>query len=237
MNLIKEKWTDKDKNEFQNFLNDKANTKQKCMWQQRIVNTQLPCLAIPAKEIGKIASQISKGNFLSFIKLWLWENYENTIILGNLFCKLKDFEQTKLYLNKYSLMADNWSTIDGIKFEFSNENKSEYLNFAKQLSKSNHPFQRRLSLVICLKLCKNTDLLPDIFKIANSFESETEYYVNMANAWLLCELFIQHKTETLKFLSNSKLNNFTINKMISKCHDSYRISTEDKQFLKTLKRK
>lgn len=237
MNLIKEKWTNEDKIDFQNFLKEQANTKQKCEWTQRIVNTKLPCLAIPSKEISEIALKISKGNFLSFIDLWLWENHENTIILGSLICKHKDFEQTKHYLTKYSLMADNWSTIDGIKFKFSNENKSKYINFAKQLSKSDHPFQRRLSLIICLKLCKDQEFLSNIFKISNSFESENEYYVNMANAWLLCELFIQHKNETLKFLSNNRLNNFTINKMISKCYDSYRISSDDKQFLKTLKRK
>ena len=37
--------------------------------------------------------------------------------------------------------------------------------------------------------------------------------------------------KTLKYLENHKLNKFTINKAISKCRESYRVSKEDKELL------
>ena len=56
----------------------------------------------------------------------------------------------------------------------------------------------------------------------------------MANAWLICECFVKCRKETLEFLKKHKLNTFTINKFISKCRDSYRVSNEDKELLKQL---
>ena len=55
--------------------------------------------------------------------------------------------------------------------------------------------------------------------------------MNMAVAWLLCELMIYNRDKTLKYLEHHNLNNFTINKAISKCRDSYRVSKEDKEKL------
>ena len=57
----------------------------------------------------------------------------------------------------------------------------------------------------------------------------------MAEAWLLCELFIKHKEETLKYFETHNLNKFTINKTISKIHDSYRVSYEDKEYINKYK--
>ena len=56
-------------------------------------------------------------------------------------------------------------------------------------------------------------------------------------AWLLCECFTKYREETLKFLLKSKINTFTFNKTISKIKESYRVSSEDKLYLNTLKRK
>lgn len=53
----------------------------------------------------------------------------------------------------------------------------------------------------------------------------------MCIAWLVCELMIYNRDKTLKYLENHNLNTFTINKAISKCRDSYRVSKEDKEVL------
>ena len=59
----------------------------------------------------------------------------------------------------------------------------------------------------------------------------------MAESWLVCELYTKYPEETTKYLKKNKLNKFTQNKAISKIHDSYRVSKEEKEFLNTLKKK
>ena len=57
----------------------------------------------------------------------------------------------------------------------------------------------------------------------------------MAIAWLLCELIIKKKDKAIEYLKNNKVNKFVLNKTISKCNDSFRITKEDKELLKKLK--
>ena len=82
-----------------------------------------------------------------------------------------------------------------------------------------------------LKLLNFKEFLNDIFKVLNSFKTEEHYYVNMMLAWLLSECFVKYREETFEFLKKHKLNKFVINKGISKCRDSFRVSKEDKEFL------
>jgi len=76
--------------------------------------------------------------------------------------------------------------------------------------------------------------LKEIFDTLNKITSDA-FYINMAQAWLICDLYIKYPKETLIFIKHNKLNKFTHNKAISKIHDSYRVSKEDKEYLNTLK--
>lgn len=237
MELIKKLWEEEDKKEFQDYLKSLSKGEEKAQWEQRIVNTQLPCLAVSSINIDEIVSQISKGNFLSFLDLWIWEYHSNTIINGKLICKIKEFDALKKYLLKYSKQVDNWSSTDCLKFKFTKENEKKFIEFSAELLNCKETFARRLGVIIMLKLCKNTLFTDEILNNVKKLNSEKEYYVNMAVAWLLAELFIHNRTKTLQFLEREKLNKFIINKMISKCRDSFRISLEDKEMLLKFKKK
>ena len=64
-----------------------------------------------------------------------------------------------------------------------------------------------------------------------------KYYVQMAIAWLLSIGYIQQKEKTIAFLNNNDLDDFTYNKALQKMIESYRISDEQKQILRKMKRK
>ena len=114
--------------------------------------------------------------------------------------------------------------------------EQEYLNLAKEYLKSKQEFIRRIGVRILFNYTENDDLT-EIFDIINSLQSEEKYYVNMAVAWLMCELMIKNRNQTFKYLENHKLNDFTINKTISKCRDSFRVSNEDKELLLKYRKK
>lgn len=231
MKLIKEKWEEKDIEEFQNYLKSFSKGKEKGIWEQRIINTKLPCIAVPAPIIKQIAKEIAKGNFLSFLDLWIWENFSNTAINGSLICQIKNFDLMTKYLKKYVNKIDNWASCDTLKFKINEKNKKEFFKLSKDLINANKPFVRRVGLVILFKYLDDEIYIDDIFELFNNFENEKEYYVNMIVAWLVAECFVKQREKTIKLLSNHKLNKFTINKAISKCRDSFRVSNEDKEML------
>lgn len=226
MILNRKVWENKDINEFNKYL-ESLKKEEKIEFTKRIVNTNMDVLGIPIPELRKISNEILKGKYKSYLDLKNNKYYENTIINVCLINKIKDFKQKKHYLDM--LYIDNWSTCDTLTFNIKGLEK-EYWNLAKEYIKSEDAFTRRVGIRILFSY-KKTDYVDSIFEIINELYDEQEYYVNMAVAWLTCELMIYNRDKTLKFLENHHLNKFTINKAISKCRDSFRISAEDKQLL------
>lgn len=235
-NLTRTNWQSEDVNDYINYVKSFSKGEEKGAWEQRIVNTKLPCIAVPSKEIDRFAKAIFKGNYLSYLDLWIWENHSTTLIFGKILSKIKDFGVLKKYLLKYSKKADNWSTIDCLKFNFTSQNIPDFVEFSKHLLHEKETFSRRLGLIILLKLLSVTDITDIVFETLNNLKNETEYYVNMAGAWLLAECMTKYRGKTIDYYKNNSTNNFIINKSISKCRDSFRISQDDKQFLLSFKK-
>ena len=231
MELVKEIWIIEDIALFNEYLQSLSKGKEKAEWEKRIVNTNLMCLAIPSQEITRIVKTISKGNYISFINLWIWDNLADTFIIGNLICKIKDFKIFKVYLTKYASQIDNWASCDTLSFKITDKNKNDFYTLATEYINSPLPFTRRTGLRILFKLLNYPEYLSQIFEQVDSLNAATEYYVNMMIAWLVAEAFIKHRDKTLEYLSHHKLNKFSINKAIQKCRDSYRVSVNDKQML------
>lgn len=231
MELIREHWTKKDIEEYQKYLKSFSKGEEKSAWEQRIVNTKMSCIAVPSPIVHDFSKKISKGNFMEFINFWPWENFTNTTILGYLICQIKEWDTFRKYLLKYADCADNWATCDTLKFKINENNKEKFFKLSQKLIKSSKTFVKRIGIIILFKLVSDDKYIDEILKVLNSFENETEYYVNMVNAWLFCECFIKQRNKTLEFLKTHKMNKFTVNKGISKCRDSFRVSKEDKEFL------
>ncbi len=235
MNLVKEHWTKSDIDEFENYLLSFSKGKEKGEWEKRIINTELDCIAVPSNIVDKIVKEIARGNYDEFINFWLWNNYTETSILGKLISKIKDFDTFSKYLTIYANKADNWATCDCLKLRINDKNKEQYYNYSLSLLKSNKPFVKRIGLNIIMYLLNFEEYLDDIFVILNSFKEEDHYYVNMMLAWIVSVCFVKHRDKTMHFLNDHNLNKFVINKAISKCHDSYRVSAEDKEMLKSFR--
>lgn len=187
-------------------------------------------LAIKSPEINMIVKEIKKGNYLSFLDLNINNYYECVEINGKLIAGIKDFDTMKKYLDNYSREAENWAVCDLLKFNVK-KNEDKFLKLAKEYTKSDLPFARRIGILILFELISNDKYIDRIYEVLSEFYEEKEYYVNMVNAWLLCELFIKRRDKTIGFLKRDLLNAFTVNKFISKCRDSFRVSKEDKEFL------
>ena len=234
MNLIKQHWTKKDGEDFQKYLITFARDEKKQVWEKKIVNTKLSCLAVLSKDIKSISNEIAKGNYLSFLDLKLNENLTNSLINANLISKIKDFDIFKTYLKDFVDFADNWASIDTISFNIKGK-EVEFLNLAKELLSSQKPFVRRTGVRILFKFL-NDKYVDEVCVLIKKLYSEKEYYVNMAVAWLVCEGVIKQREEFLELFQQKALNDFVTNKAISKCHDSFRVTKKDKEYLSSFRR-
>ena len=152
------------------------------------------------------------------------------MVLSNL--KLKDTEIISEF-SKFIDYIDNWATCDMIVSSLKRlKTENGYKFFIEQLS-SPSSFKKRVGIIglmdYFLLSDKQNEIISNLTKI-----TDENYYVQMAIAWLLCTLISKDyengKNALLKFN-----NKFIRNKAISKCHDSFRLTKEQKEELKQLK--
>lgn len=204
----------------------------------RIIFTKYEMLGIRLPKLRKIAKDISKKDYKSFLKISGNTYYEEVMIYLLVVASLKSTSELMLYFDKALCLIDNWALCDSFcsSLKIVEKNKDYFLKIIDKLLKSKETYNIRVGFVLFLNFYVSEEYLDLIFNYLNNIKS-TEYYINMAKAWLLCEVFIKYQDSGLKYLENNNLDSFTINKAISKIRDSYRVSKEIKDKILIYRRK
>ena len=135
--------------------------------------------------------------------------------------------------NNEDLLADWWHVDQLPQFLYKSLSFEIAFERAKRYVLSDKPFTRRWGYVIFF-----TGLAKDktnVAAILSLMKDDDEYYVQMAEAWLLCELAVFHREAVLDFLKSSKMKYNILGKAIQKIQDSFRISDGDKAAFRALR--
>ena len=207
------------------------------VFNERIISTKYEMLGIRLPILRKLASEIFKGDYRSFLKVCDESYYEIVLIRGFILAKIKEIDEFMTYFYSYLTLIDNWAINDSFcaSLKIVNKHKEYFLNVIDELIHSSKTYFIRVGLLLLLDYYVDHEYLKIIFHYLDELKSD-EYYVNMAEAWLVCEIFIYDQEQGLIYLRNNKLNSFTMNKAISKIRDSYRVSKEIKEEILKLKK-
>lgn len=88
----------------------------------------------------------------------------------------------------------------------------------------------RFALVLLLNYYINDDYIDEVIKLSKEVKN-SNYYVLMANAWLISCLYIKYPDIIYPLLINNTWDIDTTKKAIQKIKDSYKVSTENKNKL------
>ncbi len=235
MKLIKDIWTKDDYQEYVKYLISLKDEKNK-IFSEKLIFTKYEILGIKLPILRDIAKQISKGDYKSFIKYNKYKYHEENLIRSFVIAYSKDLDILDKYLDECDKYIDNWSSCDSLTSSLKYiKNNDEFFNKFKEFACSNYEYKVRVGVTAMLFNYVDDNHIDEILKTIDKVIVDT-YYVNMALAWLLNVCFIKERNKTLEYLKHTKINNFTFNKFISKCRDSFRVSQSDKDFLKTLKK-
>ena len=79
-NLAKDSWTKKEISEYRKYIAEIKGDNVNCNWEQRIVNTALPCSAQSCTKARLIASKILKGSYIEFLETITFENLLKLVV-------------------------------------------------------------------------------------------------------------------------------------------------------------
>ena len=235
--LIK-KWNKKEYETYIKYLKSLSDSKYR-EFHKSLTETKYEIIGIRVPMMRHLAKEKLKTDYLTFLKYCGDKYYEEVFIEGQVIAGIKDENIFLEHFYKFLPKIDNWAICDSFcnSLKRMKKDPDKYFPIVKELSlKDQEIFTSRVGLICILNHFIDEKYLKEIFTILDTIKSD-EYYLNMAEAWLVCELYTKYPKETTKYLKKNKLNKFTHNKAISKIHDSYRISKEEKEYLNTLKRK
>lgn len=164
--------------------------------------------------------------------------YEEILLEGMLIGLSKqDYEITIKYIEQFVPKINNWAVCDtfcaGLKI--TKKHKEEMFEFLQKYLKSHKEFEIRFGVVMLLDYYIEEKYLNQLFEIFDSIENK-EYYVQMAIAWAISICLIKFYDKTCEYLKIAKLDGFTYNKALQKGIESYRITKEQKEYLRKIKR-
>ena len=203
-----------------------------CPGVEEIIGIRIPMLRNYAKELLK------KYDFKQLMESIPNNYYEEIMLQGMLIGQAKlDFNEIIKYIKDFIPKINNWAVCDTFctSLKITKKHKEKMWDFIQKYIKSDKEFHIRFGIVMILSYYIDEDYLYKDFKIFDSIKSD-KYYVQMAVAWAISFCLIKFYDKTIEYLKNSKIDKFTYNKSIQKAIESYRITKEQKEFLRTLKK-
>lgn len=192
-------------------------------------------IGVRTPQLRKLAKEINKSNLKAdFCNSLPHKYYEEDNLHAFLIEQIKDFDECIFALDDFLLFIDNWATCDMMTPKVLGENPEKLYEKIVEWSKSSYTYTVRFAIVTLMKFFMNERLDKKHLKLISSIKSD-EYYINMAIAWYFATALSSNWDLVIPYIENLKLDKWIHNKTIQKSVESYRITPEQKTYIKTLK--
>ena len=193
-----------------------------------VIGVRTPALRKYAKELAK---REEIGEFLSDVPhQYFDENQLHAFIIS----QLKDFGRCMEYVRAFLPYVDNWATCDQMSPKVFGKNKGDLLEQIREWIASGDTYTVRFGIGMLMQHFLDDNFDPEYPELVAQIRSE-EYYVNMMKAWYFATALAKQYETVLPFIEERRLDDWTHRKSIQKAVESYRITEEQKKYLKTLK--
>ena len=200
------------------------------------VNTNT-IIGVRTPEIRKYAKELAKQeNIKEFLEALPHQYFEENQLHAFIISEIKDYECCIEEVSRFLPYIDNWATCDQMSPKVFRKHRKELLGSIDDWIKSKDTYKVRFGIRMLMEHFLDEDFDLAYPKIVANIRSE-EYYVNMMVAWYFATALAKQYEAVLPFIENYKLDYWTHNKAIQKAVESYRITAEQKEYLKNLKLK
>lgn len=194
----------------------------------RIIGIKVPVIREFAKKIAFTADACE------FMRALPHQYYEENNLHAFLISEEKDFDKCIEELERFLPFIDNWATCDSLRPKCFKLNTDRLLKYIFSWIKSEKPYVVRFGIEMLMVHYLDEHFKPEYLHHVSRIISE-EYYVNMMMAWYFATALAKQYNAALPFIKSQTLPIWVHNKTIQKALESYRITEEQKEYLRLLK--
>ena len=160
--------------------------------------------------------------------------YDENILHSVFISNLKDYDQVLDALEVFLPYVDNWAVCDTLRPIVFKKQKVNLLDKIKEWIASEKTYTCRFGIDMLMTFYLDDDFQEEYLALVADVHSE-EYYVKMMIAWFFATALAKQWDSTIPYIDNRMLDKWVHNKTIQKACESYRITDEQKTYLRTLK--
>lgn len=195
---------------------------------ETVIGVRTPLLRKLAKEL---AGTPQAEHFLQSLP---HRYYEENNLHAFLIEKIRDYDTALAETERFLPYINNWATCDCFCPKVFAKHKEELLISLRRWLGSDQTYTVRYAMGMLMRYYLDEDFQPEYLAWVAGVHSE-EYYLNMMRAWYFATALAKQPDAALPWLTDRRLDVWTHNKTIQKAIESYRISPEQKDYLRTLK--
>ena len=193
-----------------------------------VIGVRMPALRALAKEL--------KGTepAADFMAQLPHKYYEENNLHAALIGHIRDFQPCITALERFLPYVDNWATCDMMNPKALAKDKAALLERIQLWLQSSHTYTVRFGMEMLMNHFLEEDFREEYPALVASVQSE-EYYVRMMQAWYFATALAKQYEAAVTYLEQRRLGAWVHNKTIQKARESFRVSQEQKEYLKSLK--
>lgn len=195
---------------------------------ETVIGIRTPVLRKFAKEFA------GTSEAEAFLRQLPHRYYEENNLHMMLITGIKDYEKCMEEIQRFLPCIDNWATCDYPAPKCFARHKDQVLEEAKRWISSGETYVIRYGIGMLMRLFLDEDFSSEYLEMTAAVQSQ-EYYVNMMIAWYFATALAKQWDATVPYIEHHKLPDWVHRKTIQKAVESYRITPEQKEYLKTLK--
>lgn len=196
---------------------------------ESVIGVRIPKLRKLAKEL---ASNPIVNDFLCELP---HKYYDENILHSILLSQIKDYDESIRLTDMFLPYIDNWAVCDTLIPKIYSKHKDKLIVKIKEWISSTDIYTCRYGMGTLMRFYLDDDFKPEYLEMPAAVISK-EYYVNMMIAWFFATALAKQWDATVGYIEQEKLGVWVNNKTIQKARESYRITDEQKEYLKQYKR-
>ncbi|MBP5312387.1 MAG: DNA alkylation repair protein [Clostridia bacterium] len=194
----------------------------------KMIGVRTPVLRSLAKELLK--TDDAKAFMSSLPHDFFEENQIHAFIIS----EMKDPGECFKAIEAFLPYVDNWATCDQMTPRSFKKAKPELLSRIDKWLASDHVFTRRFGIKMLMSEFLDNDFDPAFPEKVASVDA-SDYYVMMMVAWYFATALAKQYDCAIKYIEKRRLSPEAHRKTIRKACESFRISDEQKEYLRSLK--
>ncbi len=192
-------------------------------------------IGVRTPDMRRIAKEVFAGDERDrFLAELPHRYYEENLVHFFVIAMIKDFDECVRAVELFLPYIDCWPVSDQATPVSFKKHHDKLLPYIKKWIASPHVYTARFGIRMLMTEYLGEDFKAEYLELASSNHGG-DYYLKMMVAWFFATALAQKYNETIGYIEQRRLDEWVHNKAIQKALESYRVSEEHKQYLRSLR--